>query len=190
MTNIQAKAKMGKYLKEHFIKHQEDEDDGISRYTILYKGCENCPDEVLEACIWFYPDVMECRVYYNCNGAQWCRESGHRGELMRLLNFCNARVWICMDDGEGGALYRPSYLYTPRFYITEDDCFDITLTTMIPLDFYEMAPLETEDYITAACPELMDRLSIPVFSVLLGKASAEQAIGRVKEELFGESGQA
>lgn len=53
-----------------------------------------------------------------------------------------------------------------------------------------MAPLETEDYITAACPELMDRLSIPVFSVLLGKASAEQAIGRVKEELFGESGQA
>lgn len=190
MTNMQAKAKMEKYLKGHFIKYQEDEDDGISRYTLLYRGCENCPDNVLESCIWFYPDAIEIRVYYNCNAAQWCRESEHRGELMRLLNFVNARVWVSMDDGEGGALYRPGYLYTPRFYITEDDCFDITMTTMIPLDFYELAPLETEDYITGACPELMDRLSIPIFSVLLGKASAEEAIGRVKAELLGESGQA
>ncbi len=35
--------------------------------------------------------------------------------------------------------------------MTEDGCFDITLTTIICNDFYEVAPLETEDYITAYC---------------------------------------
>ena len=57
---------------------------------------------------------------------------------------------------------------------------------MIPLDFYEMAPLETEDYITAACPELLNKLSVPIFFVLLGEISAEQAILVVKDEILGE----
>lgn len=187
MTSLQAKSMMKKYLREHFIKYHEDIDCGVSRYTMLYEGCDCCPDKVLEACIWFYQDFMECRVYYDCNGAKWCRESEHRGELLQLLNFCNARVWISTDDGRDGALYRPNYLYTPRFYITEDGHFDITMTVMIPLDFYELAPLETEDYITAACPDLLNKLSIPIFCVLLGEMSAEQAISRVKSEILGES---
>ena len=187
MTNLQAKAKMKEYLKTHFIKYCEDIDDGVSRYTILFEGYDFCPDNVLEACIWFYPDFMECRVYYDCNAAKWCRESEHRDELMRLLNYCNAKVWICTDDGMNGALYRPNYLYTPRFYITEDDAFDITMTSIIPLDFYEMAPLETEDYFTASCPELLNKLSVPIFFVLLGEITVEEAILMIKIEILGES---
>ena len=60
------------------------------------------------------------------------------------------------------------------------------MTTMIPLDFYELAPLETEDYITVACPELLGKLSVPIFFVLLGEISAEQAILEVKDEILGE----
>lgn len=185
MTSLQAKSKMKKYLKEHFIKHQEDTDDGVSRYTMLYEGCDCCPDKVLEACIWFYQDLMECRVYYNRNGQQWCRESKNRDDLLKLLNFINARLWVSMDDGEGGALYSPNYLYTSRFYVTED--FDIVMTTMIPYDFYEVAPLETEDYVTGACPDVLEMLSAHIFCVLLGEMSAEQAIMRVKTEILGES---
>ena len=187
MTNLQAKAKMKEYLSAHFIKYREDIDSGVSRYTILFEGYDSCPDRVLEACIWFYSDAMECRVYYDCNASNWCRESEHRDELMRLLNYCNARVWPCTDDGMNGALYHPNYLYTPRFYITEDGAFDITMTSMIPLDFYEMAQLETEDYFTVACPELLNKLSVPIFFVLLGKINAEQAIWMIKTEILSES---
>lgn len=187
MTNLQAKAKMKEYLKEHFIKYREDIDNGVSRYSILFEGYDFCPDKVLEACIWFYSDFMECRVYYDCNASKWCKESEHRDELMRLLNYCNANVWISTEDGMDGALYRTNYLYTPRFYITEDGAFDITMTSIIPLDLYEMAPLETEDYFTAACPELLNRLSAPIFYVLLGRINAEQGILMIKKEIFGDS---
>lgn len=86
-----------------------------------------------------------------------------------------------------GALYHSNYLYTPRFYITEDGSYDITMTSIIPLDLYEMAPLETEDYFTVACPELLNKLSAPVFFVLLGKTSAEQAILMIETEILGDS---
>lgn len=187
MTNLQAKEKMKEYLKAHFIKYYEDIEDGVSRYTILFEGYDSCPDKVLEACIWFYEDFMECRVYYDCNVANWCRESKYRDELMRLLNYCNAKVWFCANDGMNGALYRPNYLYTPRFYMTEDGAFDITMTSIIPLEFYEMAPLKTEDYFTAACPELLNKLSVPIFFVLLGKISAEQGISMIETEILGVS---
>ena len=39
-------------------------------------------------------------------------------------------------------------LYTPRIYLTADGRFDITITTIIPYDFFGLAPLETLDYIT------------------------------------------
>lgn len=186
MTNLQAKAKMTKYLKEHFIQYHEDIDGGVSRYTILFEGYESCPDKTLEASIWFYPDSMECRVYYDENASGWCRKSEHRDELMRLLNYCNARLWVCACDGMDGTLYQPHYLHTSRFYITEDDSFDIVMTTMIPLDFYELAPLETEDYLTACCPELLDQLSMPIFYVLLGKIGAEEAIRMIETGILGE----
>lgn len=187
MTNLQAKAKMKEYLKSHFIKYREDTENGVSRYTMQFKGYESCPDRVLEACVWFYPEVMECRVYYDHNASNWCRESEHRDKLLQLLNYCNAMVWPCTSDGTDSAIYSSSCLYTPRFYVTEDGCCDITMTTMIPLELYEMAPLETEDYFTAACPELMDKLSIPIFFVLLGQFSVEQAISMINTKILSEN---
>ena len=115
MTSLQARAKMKEYLKEHSIYFQEGVEDGVVRYLILFEGYESCPNKVLEASIWFYPDVMECSVYYDYTASEWCRESEHREELMRLLNFCNARIWTCTDDGMNGALYHRNYLYTSRF---------------------------------------------------------------------------
>ena len=109
-----------------------------------------------------------------------------RQALYRLLNYINASVWLTLSDGSGSGLYKPSHLYTPRLYITEDECYDITLATIIPYDFYELAPLETEDYITAYCPELMDRISIPIFGVLLENMSIGEAILYVKKYIINE----
>ena len=78
----------------------------------------------------------------------------------------------------------PSCLYTPRIYLTEDGGYDITLTSVIPYDFYELAPLETEDYITACCPELLNGLSPAIFGVLLGNLDVEQAIQYVRKNIL------
>ena len=49
------------------------------------------------------------------------------------------------------------------FFITEDGKFDITATLLIPYSHYELDELQTEDFITAALPDLMNRLSEPNF---------------------------
>lgn len=188
MNKIGAKRNFINYLKTHNIPYKKDIDSGDCRLTMLYKGYCNCPDEVIESCIWFRESTMEARIYFDSNAADWCRKSEHRAELMRVLNFCNARIWPCTDDGINGKLYNPNYLHTLRFYITEDNSYDITMTSIIPYDFYEIVPLETEDFLTTTCPDLLNKLSFPIFFVLLGRTSAEQAISIIKKDILGEGG--
>lgn len=68
--------------------------------------------------------------------------------------------------------------------MTEDGCYDITMTFTLPYDFYEVAPLESEDFITATLPDLLNRLSPTIFSVILGKWSAEEAVSFFEESRF------
>ena len=187
MTRTEAQIHIEHYLKVYNIRYTKAVDSDVPQITILYTNCNHCPDKMLESCIWFYKDTMEVRIYFNQNSANWCQESSHINELMRLLNFINARVWPRTTDGMENALYAPSYLYTSRFYLTEDDGYDITLTSIIPYDFYELTPLETEDYITACCPSLLDELSPAIFGLLLGKLDTQQAIKYVKKNILHDS---
>ena len=183
MNKLQAKSKIKNYLKRNFIQFHEDV---WERITMVYKGFKNSPDSIIESCIYFFSDCMECRVYYDATGAKFCKESDRQSELMRLLNFINARVWPQSTDFNGNTLYRPSHLYTPRIYMTEDGCNDITMTTVVPYEFYEIATLETEDFFTACLPELMDSLSPAIFLLLLGRINPEDAIGLVKINVLNE----
>ena len=131
----------------------------------------------------FNEDTMEARCYYSSLGAELCRKSRHIDALLRLLNFINARVFPSCR-GSGYMLYSPHILYTPRIYLTADGCFDITITTIIPYDFFGLAPLETLDYITICCPELLDRLALPIYCVLLGKETADGAISHIEREFL------
>lgn len=188
MTKENAQIRLYTYLKSHFINFEADICDGIQRFTMVFKNCENCPDKILESCIYFYQDCMEIKTYFNQNAANWCKEYQENLPLViRLLNHINATVWMCSTDGAGGRLYAPSTLYAPRIFITENDCFDITLTTLINYDFYNIAPLETEDYITATCPDLLNQLSLAIFPLLLGKIDLQQATHYV-DKLGRESG--
>lgn len=58
------------------------------------------------------------------------------------------------------------------------------MTFTLPYDFYEVAPLESEDFITATLPDLLNRLSPTIFSVILGKWSAEEAISFFEKSRF------
>ena len=186
MTMEEAKARFTEYLKSHFIRFMEDDECGENRCCILYTGYELCPDRRLESSVWFLPDHMEVRVYYSKSGARWCRESEYKPQLMRLLNYINARAWPMAVDGKGGALYEPHILYSPRIYMTEDGNCDITLTLPINYTFYETALLETEDFATACCPSLMNSLSPAIFRLLLGDMDVEHAMDFVRVNVLGE----
>lgn len=187
MTKTKTIKSIKEYLKQHFIKFLEDHDGETERITMVFTGYDNCPDNAVEACIYFFGDSMECRVYYSETGAECCKQSANRLDLIRVLNFINARVWpLTANDGVEGLLYSSSHLFAPRFYITEDDYFDITATTLIPYDFYEVAILETNDFITVSLPTLLDELSNPIFSCLNGNISSEQAIAYIKKEILSE----
>ena len=107
--------------------------------------------------------------------------------MYRLLNFISARVWPFSHDGLEGKLYAPHHLQTPRIYITEDGYYDLTATTVIDYDHFEMAPLETEDYCTATIPELMSKLSLPMFFLLMKKVTVEDAINLIKRDVLSEA---
>ena len=63
MNQSEAKRRIVRYLKEHNIPYMEGLCGDAPQITMLYKGCENCPDKVLESSIYFFPDCAECRVY-------------------------------------------------------------------------------------------------------------------------------
>lgn len=184
MNRIDAKNRLCAYLKRNNISFRDDIDNGAARITMLYSGYYNCPDKVVESCVWFYENEMEVRVYFNETGSIICKQSDHIDRILRLLNFVNAQVWPGTEDGMERLLYKPNHLHTPRLYMTEDGLYDITLTSVIAYDFYAVAPLETEDYITACCPELLDKISPAIFGVLLGQLNAEQAISYLKEHIL------
>ncbi len=181
MTKMDAVKGFATYLKNHNIRHIKDFDDGVVRYTMQYMA-ENAPEKYVESCIWFYEDNAEVRAYYNQAGANICKASEHRNSLLELLNFINARVFL--ECGDWNGLYESHMLYTPRMYLTVDGFYDIAITTIIDYDFWEVAPIETADYMTAYCPELLDKLAIPVFNVLKGQMSSDEAIVFIKEKIL------
>lgn len=170
------------YMKSHNIPYVEGDDDGCIRYTMKYRA-DNAPGGYVESCIWFYEeDNAEVRVYYNAAAVAICKSSINHDRLLQLLNYINARVFLSCGDACG--LYEPHMLYTPRMYLTVDNCFDLTITTIINYDFWEVAPVETLDYMTCYCPELLDKLSYPVFSVLKGGKTVDEAIGYINSNIL------
>lgn len=185
MTRHEAIRNITDYLKSHNIPHKLHIDEQTVQITMVFKA-ENAPGRYVESCIWFYEDDMEARTYYSSLGAEICQKSKNINGLFRLLNFINARVFLSCSDGIGGNLYKPHILYTPRIYLTEDGYYDISITTIINYDFLEVAPIETTDYLMAFCPELLDKLSIFIYGVLLGNITADGAIAGIRKVILEE----
>ncbi len=181
MNKTEAVKRFTEYLKVHNIYFELSIDHGTPLFTMVY-DVENAPGRCVEGCIWWNEDFAEVRVYYNTLGKSICEKSECINELLRLLNFVNARVFLSCGHWDG--LYEPHLLYTPRIYLTEDGEFDITITTIVNYDFYEVAPVETEEYITAYCPELLDRLSPAIFGVLLEQLTFDQGRQYIEERIL------
>ena len=129
MTKQKAIKRLKEYLNAHFIHLETDFDNGTPRFTMIFKNCNNCHDKILESCVYFYQDCMEVKTHFTQNAASWCK--GYQQSIpmiMRFLNYIKATVWMSSSDGANGLSYNPSILYTPRIFMPEDECYDITIT--------------------------------------------------------------
>lgn len=183
MNKIDATKSFEGYLKSHFISYfKEETDNNAVRLTMCYKGYDICPGNALESCIYFYEDCFEAKVYYSALGSSICKNSKFQDELYRFLNYLNYSIWPrAVSD-----LYEPCHLYTPRFIKTEDGNYDITASFVASYDIYNLAQLETEDFITKALPELLNKISPALFLVIAGEITVENAIAVVKKEVLHE----
>ena len=94
--------KFALYLADTDIAFVMDSDCGAPRITMTIP----LPDSAvgcIESCIWFFKHEAEVRTYYPKPVAEICEESEHKGELLRLLNFFNARVYPDQTDGGAGS---------------------------------------------------------------------------------------
>lgn len=188
MNRTKAPKKVKRYLKEHNIGFQEYVSDGKRSLALALTGYSRCPDTTLECSFYFYKSCLEARVYYTENAAKWIAERPERlPDMYRLLNFLSASLWLSYHDGIGGALYSAHHLISPRIYITEDGYHDLTCTMLVDYSILDMAPLEVCDTITASIPALLDKLSTPLFFVLLEKMKVDDAIAYIKKEILKES---
>ena len=174
------------YLKERNIPYVEETIEATPRIIIVLAGYPACPGGKLEACIYFHKEAhaIEARVYFADPAPAAVKRSGHLSDLYRLLNRINAKLFPRNEDHAEGSVYTPSYLITPRFYVTEDGCFDLTAALVMDNDFFELAPLEIEDYLTIALPRLIADLSPFIFGVLRGDISAEYAIRLIESRVL------
>ncbi len=175
---IKVKSKIKMYLKQHSMKFYEDTCDETDQITILYEGYDNSPDKVIESSIYFFSDCMECRIYYDATGTKFCKNSKKKSELLYLLNYINSNVWPCKRVSICGLLYKTTHLYVPRIFMTGD--FDIAMGTVVPYDFYELEPYETEDFLTECLPELMNTISPAIFLLLLNEITLSDAETMIK----------
>lgn len=175
------------YLKERNIYYKEDVYEGTSRITMSFSGYLNSPSKRIEACVYFYKAsrAIEARVYYAEPGPQIVKEKHERlPALFRVLNFLNACAYVKNMDGAGDKIYSPSYLLQPRYYMTEDECYNITASVVMDEDCFWVAPLEIEDFLTVALPSLMEELSLYVYGILMGNIDVELAIQYIREKVL------
>jgi len=179
----QARAmKFARYLADTYIAFVMDTDCEAPRITMtipLPESAVGC----IESCIWFFKHEAEVRTYYPKPVAEICEESEHKGQLLRLLNYFNARIYPDQTDG-GKGLSDPQIYFAPRFYITEDGGFDITATTFVNYKSWDAVD-EISEYIIRYCPEVLNDLAPYVVGVLKGVLTAEEAIDRFETELMG-----
>lgn len=183
MDRNSAMKKFSTYMQSYNIPFLKDYDSGIARFTMDYRGFENVLGGSIESCIWWFEEAAEVRVYFNELYSELCKNHPEKHkDLYRLFNFINARIWIQGSDFCGGGFYNSKNLYDPRIYMTEDGNCDITMTFSLPYDFYGIAPLESEDFITATLPDLFNRLSPAILSIIAGESNAEEAISYLQDQ--------
>ena len=180
MSKESTKAYISDYLKNNFIAYDDKLAD--ESFVMEFHGSRS-PDSKLECSLHFRESGLDALVYYGENASRMISQQQDLSKLYRIINYINATLCPCPYDGMGGELYEPSYLFNPVLYLTEDGQNDLTFYVNIDYDLFDIAPLEACDFITAAMPELLDELTVPIFGALLGLTEMDIAFNMVNKIL-------
>lgn len=179
MIKSQVKAKIIEYIRVHNLQNSKlintHNKPMIEREmdTFYFWYDVQAPHGV-ECSVFLFEECMEVRGYYSECIAKELQEHPHRiYELYEVLNFINARIWF---DG----------FYYPRAYITVDGLCDVAINTIIPYEHFEMAPIETMEYITCYYPEWLEKMAIALCGVSLGVFNSSTAIRSIKQNVLNE----
>lgn len=175
MTKYEIKGYINTYLKQYNINNRLINDhkrpmlsEDLDTFVITYKL--DAPGGLVESDIHLYTDRLQVRAYYIEAVSDLCKESNCSEELLKVINFINANVFF-------------DSLYTPKLYLSTDGYYDIVITTVIPYDFFELAPIETMEFITCYCPEYLEKFAMPIYAVVSQKASAVKAIEWIEQNI-------
>ncbi|MBQ3553648.1 MAG: hypothetical protein IJA08_03125 [Clostridia bacterium] len=175
MTKYEIKKYIDDYLKKYNINNRLINDHkkpmlskDLDTFVITYKV--DAPGGLVESDIHIYKDRLQVRAYYLEAVSDLCKENNCYEELLKVINFINANVFF-------------DSLYTPRLYLSTDGYHDIVITTVILYDFFELAPIETMEFITCYCPEYLEKFAIPIYAVVSQKISADNAIEWIKQNV-------
>jgi len=177
MNKLKVRAHILDYLRRHNINNCLINDNNKIKLvndldTICISYNVNIPGGV-ESDIHLYAEDMHIRAYYSQQVAEACKNSCNKEYLLNIINFINANVFF-------------DSLYTPRLYLSTDGYYDIAITAVIPYDFFELAPIETCEYITAYCPEFLEKFAFPIIGLIHGTIPFNQAIFYIKKEILGD----
>lgn len=166
MNDIECMNTIANYMKTKGYRYFENLEQGIYTLNVVYdKRCKNCPNEALESNICFYEDGIEFRLFYTELASTWCKRSEHRKELLELIAYINNELLKEQNI--------QNYNYNTILKVTED--FDITIIAHISYRYYASNVQQTNDYLTNHCVELLNNISIPIFFVMFGKITVQEA---------------
>ena len=100
MTKNDVIKRLKEYLDNYNISYETAVDNGYIQLRMAFQA-DNSPDQMVEACIWFYKECAELRCYYSSLGALLCKKSEYRSRLLCVINFINARVYLACGAPDG-----------------------------------------------------------------------------------------
>lgn len=166
------------YVEEKDIQYILDKDNGVPRFTMIFDA-PKCPGRAVFVSVRISEEVAEVRASYSDEGIEALRNSAHKDEVLRLLNFINDKAFL-IQTNMGWKHKRAALLYTPSFFVSGEG---ITAATMINYCLWDEFGA-TESYITQNCPKLLDQLAPYVFGVIEGKISAKEAEEKIGKEIL------
>ncbi|MGN0424959.1 MAG: hypothetical protein ACI4FY_06515 [Acetatifactor sp.] len=168
------------YLKSQKVVFTREENKATP--FILFKvPASNAPDEEIEGVVFFYEYVAEMKLYYVGTKAL-CEKSNYHDELLRVLNFVNARIFPACNEAPQDQRDMQLY-FVPRISLEEDDDNDIVAGTMFHYEIWNQFLWEVGDYATKHCVEFLDTLAEPIIKVLTGEMKAEEAINDIVDRI-------
>lgn len=160
------------YLLENDFDYQETEDsDRVMFHIVIGRDelPEMVPDGYLECTIELWRTTAEFRCFYGENVMEGIRDLGgsQRNGLLELINFVNHTIFPGFEEEDDRILCSPCLVLRPEG--------DISYESMIDYEILDSYAEPCFAFMFGTMCGILSELSMPLFSVVAGRMSVEEA---------------